>query len=343
MAYRRHGNGLASADALTHLESQVAVIFANRHWLEPTLGADAFGRAVVARVLPHSAARESGPELRPGRDPAATLDTLAVQAQAAYRQQDFGQAAALMKELVQSTSHARKYHIKLAHTLLLSAPWHELSSFLPAGTNDLLVSGWLNSVFRGAPVNAEGRPIPWYTYPAIEFLERTAGADQRVFEWGSGNSTLWWAERARQVVSVEHDRRWYEQIRSTMPQHVTLQHCVAAEDYVVQIAKYPRGTFSTVVIDGEARNECARLAAEYADARGIIVFDNSDRRGFSDGVAHLSAQGWKRIDFYGLIPSYLYKNCTSVFFRDDAVLQRAGLPADAASCLGPTCSQALGQ
>jgi hypothetical protein len=94
---------------------------------------------------------------------------------------------------------------------------------------------------------------------------------------------------------------------------------------------------------GEARNECARVAAACVDPKALIIFDNSNRRAFRDGVAHLVAQGWRRIDFYGLIPSYLYKNCTSVFFKSDHLLTRADLPSDAVSCLGPTCSQTLGQ
>jgi hypothetical protein len=35
------------------------------------------------------------------------------------------------------------------------------------------------------------RPVlPWITFPAIRFLERRLTAESRVFEWGSGMSTL---------------------------------------------------------------------------------------------------------------------------------------------------------
>lgn len=41
-------------------------------------------------------------------------------------------------------------------------------------------------------VDKDGNPIPWYTYPAIEFLNSLDFSSKNVFEYGTGNSTLWW-------------------------------------------------------------------------------------------------------------------------------------------------------
>lgn len=59
-----------------------------------------------------------------------------------------------------------------------------------------------------------GKPIPWMTYPAIEFFRRSElfGKKPRVFEFGSGSSTLFWAERAAHVYSVEDDERFWNSI-----------------------------------------------------------------------------------------------------------------------------------
>jgi predicted O-methyltransferase YrrM len=35
----------------------------------------------------------------------------------------------------------------------------------------------------------------------------------RVFEYGSGGSTLFFGERAKVLVSVEHDREWYKVLK----------------------------------------------------------------------------------------------------------------------------------
>lgn len=49
----------------------------------------------------------------------------------------------------------------------------------------------------------DGNPIPWYTYPAIEYLSQFDYGGKRVFEYGCGYSSLFWAERAAKVISIE--------------------------------------------------------------------------------------------------------------------------------------------
>src|SRR5437762_2857857 len=83
--------------------------------------------------------------------------------------------------------------------------------------------GWLRSFREERCVDAEGRPLPWLTYPAIEFLAARVRPEMRVFEYGSGQSTLWWAARVRQVISCEHDPAWAERLRDQLPANVTLQ------------------------------------------------------------------------------------------------------------------------
>jgi hypothetical protein len=65
----------------------------------------------------------------------------------------------------------------------------------------------LQSAVRNAPVDAHGEPVPWYTYPAIDYLRQLDFSDKTVFEYGSGYSTLFWASAARRVVSVEEDEK----------------------------------------------------------------------------------------------------------------------------------------
>ncbi len=337
MAYRKHGRGLSSADPLCHIEAMLRVIFANRDWLERDLGRSAV-LAALARYAPSASAPAdefSAREERPEALVAGAID--------AYRRQDFAAASARFTKAMQAAPPAFRHRIELAHSLVLSARWAEVSNLLPPGTNHFMTSGWLNSVCCGRPVDAKGLPIPWYTYPAIEFIERVAPPDANVFEWGAGQSTLWWSRRAGRVVSVEHDAAWHATVRASLPPQVELFHLASEPSYSEQIKQYPKHSFNVVVIDGQWRNECALLAAEYAHPSAIIIFDNSDRRAFAAGMTHLGRNGWRRIDFFGGIPSYLYKNCTSVFFKDEGMLQRSGLPYEQVSCLGPTCAQSLGQ
>src|SRR3984885_13537361 len=52
---------------------------------------------------------------------------------------------------------------------------------------------------------------PWLSFSAVDYLEEPIPG-RRVFEFGSGMSTLWFAERCREVVSVESNPEWYSSI-----------------------------------------------------------------------------------------------------------------------------------
>ncbi|MGF1493828.1 MAG: class I SAM-dependent methyltransferase, partial [Microcoleaceae cyanobacterium] len=218
--------------------------------------------------------------------------------------------------------------------LVQTIPPNQTSNYLEA-------SGWLQSQRVQQPVNQGSNPIPWYTYPAIEFIEALLRPEFRVFEYGSGNSTLWYAQRATAVFTVENDPKWFDKIQSATQnlRQVQLFLLEDPERYTNKIQDYPNAYFDLIVIDGRHRNQCARRCSEQLRPSGVIVFDNTDRAKYNPGIRFLGKQGFKRIDFYGLIPCYSYKTCTSVFFKDDSVLKRLPLPSQKQSCLGLTLGQ----
>jgi hypothetical protein len=232
------------------------------------------------------------------------------------------------------------HRVDMARWMLLAANWPLVTRLLMPGTNFFLESGWLESLVAGKPVDKAGQPIPWYTYPAIEFLEPRVQSGFRVFEFGAGWSTLWWARRVAEVAAVEHDAAWHASVASALPGNAGVALCTEREAYVGELARRG-GLFDVIVVDGEWRNECARAAAARLKPSGALVFDNSDRTAFADGVRYLSEQGWLRVDFFGLVASYPYKNCTSLFFRDTCWLQAAPVPSRQFTSIGASCSQAM--
>ncbi|RAX52078.1 hypothetical protein CCY99_07985 [Helicobacter sp. 16-1353] len=70
------------------------------------------------------------------------------------------------------------------------------------------------SIVKWSCVDKNGNPIPWYTYPAIEFLGNLDFSKKNILEYGSGNSSLFWAKRAKMVVSIENDREWFKEVAS---------------------------------------------------------------------------------------------------------------------------------
>lgn len=77
----------------------------------------------------------------------------------------------------------------------------------------LYQTGWIQSFKEKRPVNLNGETLPWLSQSIIFFLEDRLKPDFRVFESGSGNSTLWFSKKGIAVDSIEHDVSWYEMIK----------------------------------------------------------------------------------------------------------------------------------
>jgi predicted O-methyltransferase YrrM len=175
--------------------------------------------------------------------------------------------------------------------------------------------------------------LPWWTYPAIEEVDAfltARGGDARVFEYGSGASSVWLGRRAKEVHSVEHSGEFVDFLRPALAEvdSVRLRHVEAPQrgeaarvqserfghegldftDYVTAIDDVG-GHFDLVVVDGRARSACLRQAIPHLAPDGVIVFDNSNRSRYQEalltsGLALTRHRGW--------VPSLPYKSETTL-------------------------------
>ncbi len=186
--------------------------------------------------------------------------------------------------------------------------------------------GWLESAVRREPVDRDGRPLPWWTYGAIRFLGPRLQPSMRVFEYGSGNSTLWLAERVGAVVSVEHDRAWQERVAARAPANVTCRWVPLGGRYPESVLEWntdsvaPAAPFDLVIIDGRRRAECTPHAVRALAPAGVILFDNTDRVRYRQALRALAEAGFRRLDFFGLGPVNASAEQTSILYRPDNVL-----------------------
>jgi hypothetical protein len=211
--------------------------------------------------------------------------------------------------------------------------------------------GWDKSVISGKSQDQHG-PVPWYTYAARLALESCVAPGARVFEFGSGGSTLWWLSRACAVTSVEHDPTWHAAFASEVPAGVSidirlrpastqgpdqaaqlragsladrLKHPSIADDaqYLAYAAEAFRaaGPFDVIVIDGVARNLCSLVALECLAPDGLIVFDNAERAQYQPGHDALANAGLVRVDFWGPGPINPYPWTTALYTRSLAALR----------------------
>jgi hypothetical protein len=104
---------------------------------------------------------------------------------------------------------------KLAKVLvLISKPKICLGLLKMGVTGYLYDSGWVNSFNKKKPVDINNQPVPWLSMPFNSFIEGRLTKNMNIFEFGCGNSTLYYASRVNKVTSVEHDKEWFDLIKS---------------------------------------------------------------------------------------------------------------------------------
>lgn len=180
--------------------------------------------------------------------------------------------------------------------------------------------------------------VPWWTYDSAGRVDAFLAGRRRarVFEWGSGASTLWLARRSAEVVTVEHDVRWAEVVRGLLPQAaaVDLRTVPAAPatgapgevlsakpgaeglDFraYVEVVDGVDGPFDLIVVDGRAREACLAHAWPHLAEDGMVVVDNVERRRYREAIAGLApapAVTWTR----GLTPGLPYPTRTALLRR----------------------------
>jgi hypothetical protein len=182
--------------------------------------------------------------------------------------------------------------------------------------------GWMRSAVEGVPVDAEGKGIPWLTYSFIHFIEQRLTKKMNLLEYGSGNSTFWFASRVGQVTSVEHHKDWYAFVEGKIKKLSNvdyLQRDLESKAYEKEILNY-ENQFHLILVDGRKRVECAKNSINALTSDGVVIWDNSDRDIYQEGYDFLIEKGFKRLDFFGLAPSMEISSCTSVFYRPDNCL-----------------------
>lgn len=187
-----------------------------------------------------------------------------------------------------------------------------------------LETGHLRSCLKSRAMDRHGGPLPWYTYPAIQFLLPKEFSGKRVLEWGGGQSTFFWARRAKEVVTFESDERWCNALAKHKPPNA-LVHSVNKDTSNVE-ALLNRERFDVIVVDGLDRWKCAERSLDLLSPDGAIIVDDAERNGGPKpgyGCIDLYRNaGLSRIDFYGYSPGNTTQHCTSIFFRGGCFLFR---------------------
>lgn len=176
-----------------------------------------------------------------------------------------------------------------------------------------------SNVSNGLIQGGNGEPLPWITYPAIEFLDTLDFSDCHIFEYGSGASTLFWANRAMTVTSVEKNPKWFELVQGQTPKNASIFLKPKDLEYA-EFIKSQNKKFDVVVVDGAVRYPCIQTAIPYLTDRGILILDNSDW--YPESCRFLRSQGFVELDFSGFPPLNAFTSTTSIFFKNPFLFTR---------------------
>lgn len=182
-------------------------------------------------------------------------------------------------------------------------------------------NGWYKSFYKKESVDRNNNPIPWCSYPFISFLEPRLNDTLRVFEFGSGNSTMWFSKLVNQVVSLEHDKGWYDKLQKNTPSNVRFVYKELSKNG--EYANYINTTnekYDLVLVDGRDRVNCVKNSIQSLSEYGVIVFDNSNVESYVEAMVFLKENGFKRIDFFGISPITTISTCTTIFYKSNNCL-----------------------
>lgn len=185
----------------------------------------------------------------------------------------------------------------------------------------LIDMGWFNSFKIKKPVDKDNNPVPWFTYPSIDFISERLTGSMKVFEFGSGNSTLFFANKVQGIISLEHNKEWFEIISGTLPSNskIYFVHPKTLEAYMRPLLSSDH-KYDVIIIDGLFRNECLTKSLDYLNESGVLILDDSERVEYSDGINKVLLENFRQLDFWGISPGYLYKKATSIFYKSDNCL-----------------------
>lgn len=164
------------------------------------------------------------------------------------------------------------------------------------------------------------KPSPWVAPAATAIFDKILQPDMKGFEWGSGSSTVFFAQRLQHLTSLEHHQAWFQKVETwlaekkiknvsyvgidihypsesevtdTYQKAIKEEQVKAYEAYYSYIDRFPDEHFDFIMVDGRARVQCGLHALPKLKKGGMLVLDNAERTRYRP--LHDALEAWPRI------------------------------------------------
>ena len=154
------------------------------------------------------------------------------------------------------------------------------------GNPDLISPYFKHNVFnQPLPIDVG---LPWWSYKAIKYVNSIIEG-KRIFEYGTGGSTILFSKKAKSIVSVEDDKKWMEVVASRLDalkiKNVEVIHAPFdfehPEDFEnsTYLKAVDRGEFDIIIIDGQdwsfkERIKCFKYVEPRMNPGQYIIVDD---------------------------------------------------------------------
>lgn len=180
--------------------------------------------------------------------------------------------------------------------------------------------------------------MDWLAAEAIDWLKENLFSDAKIFEYGSGTSTLFFANSdIKELISVEFDPIQFIEIEQALKSNykdIKIDHKLVEpikdktplpyshlsfgsnndrflyhnfKKYVNYILKFPDKIFDFILINGRARASCIAVALPKIKLEGYLILNNSDCFVYSNAIDLFLDEYTSMVYTQGKIKTTLWK------------------------------------
>jgi hypothetical protein len=143
--------------------------------------------------------------------------------------------------------------------------------------------------------------LPWYNQDLISFLNSYLKPNFNVFEYGGGNSTLYYSNLVKTVSTIETKKEWVNFVLlQKSKENIEIKLCQDLPNFSKEIANFTIKKFDLIVIDSRDRAKCLEECQNFVLDSGAIILDNSERENLILPQKNLISKGFKKTSFSGI-------------------------------------------
>ena len=133
---------------------------------------------------------------------------------------------------------------------------------------------------------------PWIHDTVIELLEKNIKKNTKLLEFGSGYSTVWFQNYTDNLISIEHNKLWYDKINPLINNKTryilkeinyiskpTIDKTFYKTNNISELLNFdvPENYFDIILVDGIHRVNCVEGSYKHLKKGGILILDDSNR------------------------------------------------------------------